>query len=46
MKVNTLGVDLAKNVFHVCGMDKNGKVVFRKRLTRKSLAGFMANLAP
>jgi len=35
MKLSRVGVDLAKNVFQVHGVDRFGKVVWRRRLTRK-----------
>lgn len=44
MNVTTVGIDLAKNIFHVHGVDERAKVVFRKRLSRRRLAEFMANL--
>lgn len=44
MKITTLGIDLAKNVFHVHGEDANGKVVIRKRVSRNKLPEFIANL--
>jgi transposase len=31
MKITTIGVDLAKNVFQVHGVDERGKVVLRKQ---------------
>jgi transposase len=31
MKITTVGIDLAKNVFQVHGIDQQGKVVFRKQ---------------
>ena len=34
MKIMRVGVDLAKNVFHVHGVDRNEKPVWRRRLTR------------
>lgn len=46
MKVTTVGIDLAKSVFHVHGADARGAVVFSRRLTRAQLGPFMANLAP
>ena len=46
MKITTLGIDLAKNVFHVHGENARGKVVVRKRLSRKKLLEFVANLPP
>jgi transposase len=41
-----LGIDLAKLVFHVVGMDDAGHVILRKRLTRRALLRFIANLPP
>ena len=41
MKVTTISIDLAKNVFHVLGMSEQGISVFNKRLSRKSLHSFM-----
>jgi transposase len=35
MKLSRVGVDLAKNVFQVHGVDRHDKVVWRRRLTRK-----------
>ncbi len=34
MKLNRLGIDLAKNVFQLHGVDDHGKVVFKRRLAR------------
>ena len=40
MKLSRVGVDLAKNVFQLHRVDRHGKVVWRRRLTRKTwLAG-------
>ena len=36
MKLIRIGVDLAKNVFQLHGVDRNEKVVFRKRLSREN----------
>jgi len=44
MKVTTLGIDLAKNVFRLHGCDLNGKAVLRKQLARPQLLRFVANL--
>ena len=43
---SVLGVDLAKRVFHIVGMDDHGNVVLRKRLTREALMPFIAQLPP
>jgi len=37
-EITTIGLDLAKNVFHLVGCDSNGKEVKRKMLTRGKLA--------
>lgn len=44
--IRVVGIDLAKNTFHLCGVDARGKVVLRKKLTRAKLAPFMARLVP
>jgi transposase len=46
MKVTTLGIDLAKNIFRVHGCDARGKAVVSKSLTRRQLPIFMAKLPP
>ncbi len=44
MKLHVLGIDLGKTVFHVVGMDSSGRVVVRKRCSRKQLLAFTANV--
>jgi len=39
--IKTLGIDLAKNVFQLHGVDAAGKAVFKKRLSRKEFIEFM-----
>jgi transposase len=46
MQVTTVGIDLAKNVVQVHGVDRHGHVVLRKRLPRKQVLPFMAQLPP
>jgi transposase len=46
MKIATIGVDLAKTVLQVHGVDKHGKVGLRKQLKRKDVVSFFANLEP
>ena len=46
MKVTTAGIDLAKNVFQVHGVDERAKPVLRKQLKRKELMAFFARLEP
>jgi len=42
----TIGLDIAKHVFQAHGADAAGHVLFRKRLTRAKLLGFLAAQAP
>jgi transposase len=44
MKVTTVGIDLAKNVFQVHGVDERGKSMLRRQLKRKDIVSFFANL--
>jgi transposase len=46
MKITTIGIDLAKEVFQVHGVDERGKAVVRKQLRRKDMAKYFANLEP
>jgi transposase len=46
MQVTTIGLDIAKRVFQVHGVDAAGAVIVRKRLRRSELAQFFAHLAP
>jgi hypothetical protein len=45
-RVTTIGLDIAKSVFQVHGIDATGKVVLRRRLMRARVASFFAKLAP
>jgi len=44
MKVTTVGIDLAKNLFQLHGVNEYGKVVFKKQLRRDQRAEFFVNL--
>ena len=46
MKISALGIDLAKAVFQVHGVDEQEQVVARKRLSRNKLLKFIAQLEP
>ena len=46
MQISTIGLDLAKTVFQVHGIDANEKVVVRKQLRRSQVIGFFEELAP
>jgi len=44
MQISTIGVDLAKNVFQVHGIDGQGKVVLVRRLRRQQIMEFFGKL--
>ena len=44
--MSVLGIDIAKRIFHVVGMDERGQIVLRKRLARNALMPFIAPLPP
>ncbi|MFY9327887.1 MAG: IS110 family transposase [Georgfuchsia sp.] len=46
MKLTTIGIDLAKNVFQVHGADDKGRTVLKKQLKRAQVLPFFANLVP
>jgi transposase len=45
-QVSTIGLDLAKSVFQVHGVDADGQVVVRQQLRRAEVVKFFAKLAP
>src|ERR1700737_99796 len=44
--ISTIGLDLAKNVFQVHGVDASGGVVLRRQLRRGAVEKFFAQLPP
>ena len=46
MEISTIGLDLAKNVFQVHGVDLKGNVVVRRTLRRAQVLPFFAKLPP
>ena len=46
MEITTIGLDLAKNVFQVHGIDAAGEVVVRKALRRAQVLPFFSRLKP
>jgi transposase len=44
MQVITIGLDLAKNIFQIHGVDAEGGTVIRKRLSQSKVLSFFANL--
>ena len=45
-EVSTIGLDIAKSVFQVHGVDVDGAVVIRKRISRSKMLEFFAGLPP
>jgi transposase len=46
MQITTIGLDIAKNVFQVHGIDAAEKVIVRKQLRRSQIIAFFEALAP
>ncbi|MFT6898799.1 MAG: transposase [Paraglaciecola sp.] len=46
MKLKTITIDLAKNVFQVCGVNEHIKPQFNKKLKRNELLDFMRQQSP
>lgn len=44
MEITTIGIDLAKHVFQLHGVDRAGNVVLRKQLRREQMAQFFVQL--
>ena len=45
MHIQTVGIDIAKSVFHLVALDEKGTVVAKKKFSRPQLLVYMANLA-
>jgi hypothetical protein len=43
-QLSTVGIDLAKRIFHLVSMDHHENVVLKKRLARDALRPFMTQL--
>ncbi len=46
MQVATVGLDLARNVFHAHGVTQEGAVAFNRSLRRGQMFGFFERLEP
>jgi transposase len=46
MKFNVIGIDLAKNNFHLCGLDHKGKKVVERKFNRAKLREFIQTTPP
>jgi transposase len=45
-EVSTIGLDIAKNVFQVHGVDRTGAVAIRRALRRSQMLAWFAKLPP
>ena len=46
MKITTIGLDIAKSIFHFFAVNKMGRMVKKKQLKRKQVLAYMARLEP
>jgi transposase len=46
MQITTIGLDIAKNVFQVHGVDGEGRAVLRRKVRRDKLLGLLGGLKP
>ena len=46
MDITTVGLDLAKHVFQVHGLDEAGNILVKRRLRRSQVISFFASLRP
>jgi transposase len=44
MQIASIGIDLGKISFHLVALDEHGKIVIRKKFSRKQLLAYTANL--
>jgi transposase len=42
----TIGLDIAKSVFQVHGVDMDGNVIFRRQIKRRHVLGFFQKVPP
>lgn len=46
MEITTIGLDIAKSVFHIFAVNRMGSLVKKKQLKRKELLNYLAKLKP
>jgi transposase len=46
MNITTIGIDLAKSVFQIHGVNQHGNVAIKQQLKRQQMTAFFANLPP
>lgn len=44
MSIRFVGLDLAKNIFQICGLSRGGEVLMQKRVLRSRLLEVVAQL--
>ncbi len=44
-KINTIGVDLAKNIFHLCTQDSRDHIIGKTKLGRSQFKQFFATMS-
>jgi len=44
MKIHSIGIDLGKTTFHLVALGEHGKILLKKKLSRKQLLALTANL--
>jgi transposase len=46
MNIRSIGIDLGKTTFHLVALGERGKILLKKKLSRKQLLSFTTNLHP
>jgi len=46
MTIETLGIDIAKNVFQLHGVNRNGRAILKRRVMRDQLLDVVAQIDP
>ena len=46
MDITTIGIDLAKSVFQLHGIDTNGNIILQKTLRRGRVLAFLTKIPP
>jgi len=46
MKITTIGIDLAKNIFQIHAVNEHGKAVLKKQIRRNKMILFFTNMEP
>ncbi|GAW94918.1 IS110 family transposase [Colwellia marinimaniae] len=46
MKITTVGLDIAKSIFHSFAINHTGRLVIKEQLKRKQLLAYFAKLEP